>query len=129
MGGLQAGQAGSTSRTRGTILQGLVTVGNDVVEGGLGYQSFELGSRGDVHTALSDPIGLEAAAGADVEVGGDSVDKGLVSAPARLGGVEGRQEVSGAFEVLGFHETKALLDVLTLRGEVIRSLELGQQLL
>lgn len=82
MGRLQAGQAGSISSTRGTILQGLVTVGNDVVESGLGDQSLELGSRGDVHTAFRDPIGLEAAAGAYVEVRGDSVDKGLVNAPA-----------------------------------------------
>lgn len=82
MGGLQAGQAGSTSSAGGTILQGLVAVGNDVVESGSGDQPFELGSCGDVHTALRDPIGLEAAAGADVEVGGDAVDKGLVSPPA-----------------------------------------------
>lgn len=82
MGGLQAGQAGSTSSTRGTIPQGLVTVGNDVVESGLGDQSLELGYRGDVHTAFRDPIGLEAATGAYVEVRGYSVDKGLVNAPA-----------------------------------------------
>lgn len=82
MGGLQAGQAGSTSSTRGTIPQGLVTVGNDVVESGLGDQSLELGYRGDVHTAFRDPISLEAATGAYVEVRGYSVDKGLVNAPA-----------------------------------------------
>lgn len=82
IGGLQAGQAGGTSSTRGTILQGLVTVGNDVVESGLGDQPFELGSCGDVHTALRDPIGLEAAAGADVEVVGDFVHDVLVIPPA-----------------------------------------------
>lgn len=79
---LEAGEAGGAGRARRAVGQGLVAGGDDVAQDGWRDEVFELGSGGDVHAALGDPVGLEAAGVADVEARYERVDEGLVSGPA-----------------------------------------------
>lgn len=74
-------------------------------------------SRGDVHAALGDPVGLEAAGGLDFEARDQIVDEGLVVGPARLGRVEWGQERVVELEVVGLDEPEALADVIALVGD------------
>lgn len=78
----QTGQAGGAEGAGGVILEGLVAIGLHVLDCGLGNQRFELLLGGDVDAALRDPVGLEAAGGANVEVGVELVDVGLEGVPA-----------------------------------------------
>lgn len=76
-----------------------------------------MGPGGDVHAALRNPGSLEAAGAADVEVGDERVDEGLVRAPARLGRVERGEEGAGELEVAGLDEAEPLEDVAALGGD------------
>lgn len=89
---LQGRDAGGAGRAGGAVIEGLVAVGDDVVQGTFGDYGFELGPGGDVHAALGDPVGLEAAGGADVEVGDEIIDQVLVGGPAGVGRVERGKE-------------------------------------
>lgn len=74
VGGKEAGEAGGTRGTRGAVLEGLVAIGNNVVEGRLRNGGLELGAGVDAHAALGDPASLEAAGSADVDAGDEFVD-------------------------------------------------------
>jgi hypothetical protein len=114
--GRYAGEAGGAGGAGGVVLERLVTVVDDVVEGLVGDFGFELCSCGDVHAALGDPLGLEPARGSDVEARGEIVDEGLVIGPARLGRVEWGHERAIESEVVGLDEPEALADVLAVVG-------------
>jgi len=79
---LQRGQAGSTGSARRIILKGLVTVGSNIIKSRDRDDGLELGPGRDVHTAVGDPASVEAARRADIEIGKESIDEDLVSAPA-----------------------------------------------
>lgn len=66
---MQAGQAGGARGTGRAVLERLVTVVDDVLKRCVSDQGFELLPGGDVHAALRNPAGLEAAGGANVEIG------------------------------------------------------------
>ncbi|OMO77810.1 hypothetical protein CCACVL1_14809 [Corchorus capsularis] len=93
--------------TRGAV-QRLVTIRNDVGQGIVGNKGLELCPGGEVLTTLGNRTGLEAAGGTDIEVR----DEGLVRIPARLGGVGGWNERSGAFKVVGENQAEALANVI-----------------
>ena len=84
-----------------------------------GNNFFEFLFGGEVHAALGDPLGSEAAGGADVgDAGVELVDEGLEGLPARLRGVQRRNEEAAAPEVVGLEEVEGLEDVMALRAGV-----------
>lgn len=117
-GGEEAREAGGTRGTRGAVLEGLVAIGNNVVESRLRNVGLKLAAGGNVHAALGDPASLEAAGSANVHVGDEVIDKKLVSLPAGLGGVGRGQEGVGAPEVVGEDEPEGLADILALSGGI-----------
>lgn len=114
----QVGEARGTGCAGRAVEERLVTLGNDVVSDRQGDDGLELSSGGDVHTPLGDPGGLEAAGGANVEIGEVVVDEGLVGRPAGVGGGDRGDEVAGVEEVVGLDEMEALDDVLAGGGVV-----------
>lgn len=85
----------------GVVLERLVAVVTDVLEGWLRDQGLEVLFGGDVVAALGDPRGLETAGGGDIVGWVEVVNVGLEVGPACVGGVEGREEEAAAAEVVG----------------------------
>lgn len=71
---------------------------------------------GDINASLRDPIRLETAGRANVEVRAEVIDVGLERVPAGMGGVKRRKEETGAAEVVGLDETESLVDELAWSG-------------
>jgi len=116
--GEKVGEFGGAEGAGGVVLEGLVAVAVDSLDCGGGDGGFELLLGGDVHAALGDPLGFEAAGGADIDAGVEFVDEGLEGVPAGLGGVERRHEEVGTAEVVGLEEVEGLQDVMALRAGV-----------
>jgi len=116
--GEKVGEFGGAEGAGGVVFEGLVAVGLDSLDCGGGDGGFELLFGGDVHAALGDPLGFEAAGGADIEARIEFVDEGLEGGPAGLGGVERRHEEVAATEVVRLEEVEGLQDVMALRAGV-----------
>lgn len=115
---MQAGQASGTEGAGGVVVERLIAIVPHILKSRVGNPGFKLLPGGDVHAPLGDPVGLEAARGLNVEVGVELIDEGLEIVPAGLGGVERREEESGATEVVGLNETEGLTGVLADGGGV-----------
>lgn len=96
----------------GVVEERLVAGGDNCGDDGRRDVSLKLSARSDVHAPLGNPVGLESTAAADVESGDELTHEHLVRLPARLSGLDRREERSINEEVLREYEAEPLPNVL-----------------